>query len=157
MRKCNIRFTISTQKIVLSHVLPWSDAVTTILHTVPRWMHEINQTSNSVKTYHISASGVSRRISAYSEYFGEIIILHYLYLGSTVFWYTWNITGADSYQQNSSFERQLCGIQLLLTHCGLVDLRKWAIFNTILTSPKSWLSQEDLDAGCEHSLVPKDS
>ena len=37
-----------------------------------------------------------------------------------------------------------------LTHCGLVDLRKWAIFNTILTSPKSWLSQEDLDAGYEH-------
>ena len=30
-------------------------------------------------------------------------------------------------------------------------------FNTILTSPKSWLSQEDLDAGCEHSLVPMDS
>ena len=44
-----------------------------------------------------------------------------------------------------------------LTHCGLVDLRKWTIFNTILTSPKSWLSQEDLNAGCEHSSVPMDS
>ena len=44
-----------------------------------------------------------------------------------------------------------------LTHRGPVDLRKWAIFNTILMSPKSWLSQEDLDAGCEHSLVPMDS
>ena len=44
-----------------------------------------------------------------------------------------------------------------LTHCGPVDFRKWAIFNTILMSPKSWLSQEDLDAGCEHSLVPMDS
>ena len=30
-------------------------------------------------------------------------------------------------------------------------------FNTILTSPKSWLSQEDLEAGCEYSLVPMDS
>ena len=36
-------------------------------------------------------------------------------------------------------------------------LAKWAIYNTILTSPKSWLSQEDLDAGCEYSLVPMDS
>ena len=45
----------------------------------------------------------------------------------------------------------------LLTHRGPVDLRKWAIFNTILMSPKSWLSQEDLDAGCEHSMVPVDS
>ena len=44
-----------------------------------------------------------------------------------------------------------------LTHCGREDLWKWAIFNSILTSPKSWLSQEDLDAGCEHSLVPMDS
>ena len=44
-----------------------------------------------------------------------------------------------------------------LTHRGPVDLRKWAIFSTILMSPKSWLSQEDLDAGCEHSLVPMDS
>ena len=44
-----------------------------------------------------------------------------------------------------------------LTHCGREDLWKWSIFNTILTSPKSWLSQEDLDAGCEHSLVPMDS
>ena len=34
---------------------------------------------------------------------------------------------------------------------------QWAILNTILMSPKSWLSQEDLDAGCEHSLVPVDS
>ena len=51
------------------------------------------------------------------------------------------------------------GISLskLLTHRGPVDLRKWAIFNTILMSPKSWLSQEDLDAGCEHSMVPVDS
>ena len=45
----------------------------------------------------------------------------------------------------------------ILTHRGPVDLRKWAIFNTILMSPKSWLSQEDLDAGCEHSMVPVDS
>ena len=45
----------------------------------------------------------------------------------------------------------------VLTHCGREDLWKWTIFNTILTSPKSWLSQEDLDAGCEHSLVPTDS
>ena len=44
-----------------------------------------------------------------------------------------------------------------LTHRGPVDLRKWAFFNTILMSPKSWLSQEDLDAGCEHSLVPMNS
>ena len=44
-----------------------------------------------------------------------------------------------------------------LTHRGPVDLRKWVIFNTILMSPKSWLSQEDLDAGCEHSMVPMDS
>ena len=44
-----------------------------------------------------------------------------------------------------------------LTHRGPVELRKWAIFNTILMSPKSWLSQEDLDAGCEHSMVPMDS
>ena len=47
--------------------------------------------------------------------------------------------------------------KFVLTHRGPVDLRKWAIFNTILMSPKSWLSQEDLDAGCEHSLVPMDS
>ena len=45
----------------------------------------------------------------------------------------------------------------MLTHRGPVDLRKWAIFNTILMSPKSWLSQEDLDAGSEHSMVPMDS
>ena len=45
----------------------------------------------------------------------------------------------------------------VLTHRGPVDLRKWAIFNTILMSPKSWLSQEDLDAGFEHSMVPMDS
>ena len=45
----------------------------------------------------------------------------------------------------------------ILTHRGPVDLRKWDIFNTILMSPKSWLSQEDLDAGCEHSMVPMDS
>ena len=54
----------------------------------------------------------------------------------------------------------MCNINLLwkeLTHRGPVDLRKWAIFNTILMSPKSWLSQEDLDAGCEHSMVPVDS
>ena len=44
-----------------------------------------------------------------------------------------------------------------LTHRGPVDLRKWAIFNTILMSPKSWLSQEDLDVDCEHSMVPMDS
>ena len=44
-----------------------------------------------------------------------------------------------------------------LTHRGPVDLRKWAIFDTILMSPKSWLSQEGLDAGCEHSMVPVDS
>ena len=44
-----------------------------------------------------------------------------------------------------------------LTHRGPVDLRKLAIFNTMLMSPKSWLSQEDLDAGCEHSLMPIDS
>ena len=44
-----------------------------------------------------------------------------------------------------------------LTHRGPEDLRKWTIFNTILMSPKSWLSQEDLDAGCEHSMVPVDS
>ena len=45
-----------------------------------------------------------------------------------------------------------------LTHRGPVDLRKWAILTpTILMSPKSWLSQEDLDAGCEHSLVPMHS
>ena len=41
----------------------------------------------------------------------------------------------------------------ILTHRGPMDLRQWAIFNTILMSLKSWLSQEDLDAGCEHSLV----
>ena len=44
-----------------------------------------------------------------------------------------------------------------LTHCGREDLWKWAIFTTILTSPKSWLSQEDLEAGYEYSLVPMDS
>ena len=48
-------------------------------------------------------------------------------------------------------------LKLLLTHRGPVDLQKWAIFNTILMSPKSWLSQEDLGAGYEHSLVPMDS
>ena len=48
-------------------------------------------------------------------------------------------------------------VPLDLTRRGPVDLRKWAIFNTILLSPKSWLSQEDLDAGCEHLLVPVDS
>ena len=47
--------------------------------------------------------------------------------------------------------------RLVLTHCGREDLWKWTIFNTILTSPKSWLSQEDLDAGFEHSLMPMDS
>ena len=47
--------------------------------------------------------------------------------------------------------------RLVLTHCGREDLWKWTIFNTILTSPKSWLSQEDLDAGFEHSLMPTDS
>ena len=45
----------------------------------------------------------------------------------------------------------------VLTHRGQVDLRKLAIFNTIQMSLKSWLSQEYLDAGCEHSLVPMDS
>ena len=44
-----------------------------------------------------------------------------------------------------------------LTHCGREDLWKGAIFTTILTSTKSWLSQEDLEAGCEYSLVPMDS
>ena len=44
-----------------------------------------------------------------------------------------------------------------LTQRGPVDLRKWAVFNTMLMSPKSWLFQEDLDAGCEHSMVPIDS
>ena len=44
-----------------------------------------------------------------------------------------------------------------ITHLGPLDLRKWVIFNTILMSPKSWLSQEDLDACCEHSMVPGDS
>ena len=44
-----------------------------------------------------------------------------------------------------------------LIHRGPVDLRKWAIFNTILMSPKSWLSQEDLDVGCELSMVAMDS
>ena len=44
-----------------------------------------------------------------------------------------------------------------LTHRGPVYLRKWAIFNTILMSPKSWPSQEDLDAGGEHSMVQVDS
>ena len=55
----------------------------------------------------------------------------------------------------------LCKIEdsldMSLTHRGPVDLQKWAIFNTILMSPKSWLSQEDLDAGCEHLMVPVDS
>ena len=51
----------------------------------------------------------------------------------------------------------LCTICLILTHRGPVDLRKWTIFNTILMPPKSWLSQEDLDACCEHSMVPMDS
>ena len=46
---------------------------------------------------------------------------------------------------------------MVLTHCGREDLWKWAIFTTILTSPKSWLSQEDLEAGYEYSLVPMDS
>ena len=52
---------------------------------------------------------------------------------------------------------------LLLTGVKPIDslwpggLVKMGHFNTILTSPKSWLSQEDLDAGCEHSLVPMDS
>ena len=45
----------------------------------------------------------------------------------------------------------------VLTHCGREDLWKWTIFNTMLTSPKSWISQEDLDAGFEHSLMPMDS
>ena len=44
-----------------------------------------------------------------------------------------------------------------LTYRGPVDLRKWAIFNTSLMSPKSWLFQEDLDAGCDHLMVPMDS
>ena len=48
-------------------------------------------------------------------------------------------------------------VQAILTHRGPVDLRKWAIFNTMLMSPKSRLSQEDLDAGCEHSMVHMDS
>ena len=47
--------------------------------------------------------------------------------------------------------------QALLTHWGREDLWKWAIFTTILTSPKSWPSQEDLEAGREYSLVPMDS
>ena len=51
----------------------------------------------------------------------------------------------------------LKNLTYMFTHRGPVDLRKWAIFNTILMSPKSWLPQEDLDAGCEHSLVPIDS
>ena len=50
-----------------------------------------------------------------------------------------------------------CYTSPVLTHRGPVDLRKWAIFNTILMSPKSRLSQEDLDAGCEHSMLPMDS
>ena len=50
----------------------------------------------------------------------------------------------------------LPSLHRVLNHRGPVDLRKCSIFNTILMSPKSWLSQEDLDAGCEHSLVPMD-
>ena len=45
----------------------------------------------------------------------------------------------------------------LLNSLGPRGLVKMDHFNTILTSPKSWLSQEDLDAGYEHSLVPMDS
>ena len=56
-----------------------------------------------------------------------------------------------------TLNRQSSDFVWILTHCGREDLWKWSIFNTILTSPKSWLSQEDLDAGCEHSLVPMDS
>ena len=72
----------------------------------------------------------------------------------------WNM---DQYleQPVSSFGtyqwQSVSNITRILTHRGPVDLRKWAIFNTILMSPKSWLSQEDSDAGCEHSLVPMDS
>ena len=68
-------------------------------------------------------------------------ILHTIYLFS---WKDWNMLNFVLNKWH-------------LTHRGPVDLRKWTIFNTILMSPKSWLSQEDLDVGCEHSMVPMDS
>ena len=63
----------------------------------------------------------------------------------------------DDVMNNFEFAQFSLFVIDALTHRGPVDLRKWAIFNTILMSPKSWLSQEDLGAGCEHSLVPMDS
>ena len=68
-----------------------------------------------------------------------------------------NIRAAKSQNLNVSLLNLQLSLRNISTHPGPVDLRKWAIFNTILMSPKSWLSQEDLDAGCEHSLVPMDS
>ena len=60
-------------------------------------------------------------------------------------------------QQIADFDPKWACPDCNLTYSGPVDLRKWAIFNTIMMSPKFWLSQKDLDAGCEHSLVPVDS
>ena len=98
-----------------------------------------------------------------------ILILGLFAIGS---WpHKWPLTGAPGQSRGRQHNPAVTGspvswghthkhhhsIASHLTHCGLVDLRKWTIFNTILTSPKSWLYQEDLDAGCEHSLVPIDS
>ena len=69
------------------------------------------------------------------------------------YWFTWHHDAVSLLWHVSLIATKVCH----LTHCGREDLWKWAIFYTILTSPKSWLSQEDLDAGCEHSLVPMDS
>ena len=59
-----------------------------------------------------------------------------------------------SYRRHSQITRH----SLLLAN-GRIRQSLTALVNTILMSPKqdSWLSQEDLDAGCEHSLVPMDS
>ena len=94
-------------------------------------------------------------------------------IGNFIFWYSflrilillnWSLHNLQlsGYHKNNWNTLIICyahefHLHTLLTHCGLVDLRKWTIFNTIQTSPKSWLSQEDLVAGCEHSLVPMDS
>ena len=91
----------------------------------------VDFTLNNHKYYNIVAS---RKWSIFHTHYLHIIVCLFL------FWF------------------QLCLLpRAQLTHCGREDLSKWTIFNTILTSPKSWLSQEDLDAGCEHSLVPMDS
>ena len=124
------------------------------------WNFDINKQRNTTRWYDFVDGWLcSRRntnISGIYEY-GQIVLTHWGWM-THICVYKLTIIGSDN--GLSPGRRQpiiWTNVGILLTHCGPLDLWKWTIFNTILTSPKSWLSQEELDVGCEHSLVPMGS